>query len=679
MKRTFLFIMLTALVSALQAQVEGGELGEVTVKGSRTIQKNDALWILPTENELKHSTNAYSLLGKLGLEGIRIDPAAHTLTAIDNRGGVSVRINDVPATVQDLLSIDMDAVVRIEYSDRPGLRYGEDVAYSINIVVKPHTSGYTLGTDLTHDLTRRELSDNVFGRFNIGKSEWGLDYSIDYSDRRGARASETADYHLTDGSIRTITRQDLSNRTQSVGQTARLTYSLADTNSVFQMRLTYNGDLSPNIYRQEREINDLTNYTAWRNNKSRSYSPALDIYLHHNFHQHQQLTTSATITHIHTNSDNLYKEETPYVYNVMGRVWSMKSEVLYENHLKPFALTLGLQYNQKFTDNEYSGDAQSQSIFRSSEQYVFSQIAGKLFTRLQYTAGLGISRRYYRQGEYRHDLLVFRPRLSMSYPIAQRLRISYDYQRSQYTSQIAQTNDVTLKVNSMELLVGNPALRPNVVTEHTVRLSYQRPRLNTSLMGYAKLNSRPNMHRYLRTADNIFIDTQENQHHINLLMTQAYARYDLIPEKLDASLVGAYFHMDNKGWEYRHHYNSFVGTTSLNAYLGRWALMAYLNTGFQWLEGEVRGKNGLEMQFVATYQKGPLSLSLYCRNPFRAHPLTHEAELVNENLHRLTTVRDGNQGNYLGLNVTYRLSHGRKYQDIQRKITLEDHDAGILK
>ena len=107
--------------------------------------------------------------------------------------------------------------------------------------------------------------------------------------------------------------------------------------------------------------------------------------------------------------------------------------------------------------------------------------------------------------------------------------------------------------------------------------------------------------------------------------------------------------------------------------------MAYLNTGFQWLEGEVRGKNGLEMQFVATYQKGPLSLSLYCRNPFRAHPLTHEAELVNENLHKLTTVRDGNQGNYLGLNVTYRLSHGRKYQDIQRKITLEDHDAGILK
>ena len=207
MKRLFFLIMVGLCILPVNAQIEGGVIHEVTVKGSRVVQKNDGQWIYPTETELKHSTNAYSLLGKLSLNGIRVDQVGHTLTALDNRGSVSVRINDVPATVQDMLSLDMASVERIEYTDRPGLRYGEDVAYAINIVVRRPTSGYVLGTDLTHDLTRRGFRDNVFGRYNMGKSEWGVDYTLGYADQREGRVDETADYLLTDGTMRTITRR----------------------------------------------------------------------------------------------------------------------------------------------------------------------------------------------------------------------------------------------------------------------------------------------------------------------------------------------------------------------------------------------------------------------------------------------------------------------------------------
>jgi hypothetical protein len=97
------------------------------------------------------------------------------------------------------------------------------------------------------------------------------------------------------------------------------------------------------------------------------------------------------------------------------------------------------------------------------------------------------------------------------------------------------------------------------------------------------------------------------------------------------------------------------------------------------MEGEQRGKNGVEIQTVASYQHGPFSVSLYLRNPFRAHPLVHEARLMNENLQKRNIVRDGEQGNYVGLNFTIKLSHGRKYRDINRTIELEDKDAGVLK
>lgn len=679
MKKVIIVLLMSLGYVIAEAQVEGGSVGEVTVSGNRVVQKNDAQWIYPSETELKHSSNVYSLLGKLSLNGIRVDQPSHSLTATDNRGAVSVRINDVPATMEDMLSIDMASVVRIEYTDRPGLRYGEDVAYAINIVVKRPQSGYAVGADLTHDLTRRGFSDSFFGRFNAGKSELGIDYSIGYEDMRGSKVNEKADYHLTDGSVRTIMRNDISIRQRSLNHNIRLLYSIADSLQVMQMRLKYSGDLLPDKSLREIEIFDRSASIAHRENSGRKHSPAFDVYYHRDLGHHQKLTASATVTHIATKSGSAYDEGTPCIYNVKGRMWSLMSEVIYENRLKPFTLTAGAQYNQKLTDNEYAGDVQSQSLFRSSEQYLFTQVSGTLFKRLQYVAGLGGSRRYYRQGVHQHDFHVFRPRVKVSVPLGKGMRLGYDYQRSMQTSKIALVNDVALRLNPMEIQMGNPALKPTAVTEHTLQANYNMPRWTVQVEGYAKLNHHPNMHRYIRTDDNIFIDTQENQPHCDMIVGNGYVRYDIIPDHLDASLACTYAHFDNRGNDYHHCYNSVQGTMMVNAYLGNWSLMAYADSGWRWMEGEQRCKFGTEIQFVTSYQRGPFSVSFYLRNPFHAHPLSHETWLMNENLQIHDIVRDGEQGNYVGLNFSFKLSHGRKYRDINRTIELEDKDAGILK
>ena len=674
-----IFVLLFVLGNVIaEAQVEGGSVG-VTVSGNRVVQKNDAQWIYPSETELKHSSNVYSLLGKLSLNGIRVDQSSHSLTATDNRGTVNVRINDVPATMEDMLSIDMSSVVRIEYTDRPGLRYGEDVAYAINIVVKRPQSGYAVGADLTHDLTRIGFSDSFYGRFNTGKSEWGIDYSIGYGDLRGCRVNEKTDYHLTDGSVKTITRNDISIRQRSLNHNVRLLYSIADSLQVMQMRLKYSGDLLPDKSLREIEIFDRSASIAHRENSGRKHSPAFDVYYHRDLGHHQKLTASATVTHIATKSGSAYDEGTPCIYNVKGRMWSLMSEVIYENRLKPFTLTAGAQYNQKLTDNEYAGDVQSQSLFRSSEQYLFGQVSGTLFKCLQYVAGLGGSRRYYRQGKHHHDFHVFRPRVKVSVPLGKGMRLGYDYQRSMQTSKIALVNDVALRLNPMEIQMGNPALKPTAVTEHTLQANYNMPRWTVQVEGYAKLNHHPNMHRYIRTDDNIFIDTQENQPHCDMIVGNGYVRYDIIPDHLDASLACTYAHFDNRGNDYHHCYNSVQGTMMVNAYLGNWSLMAYADSGWRWMEGEQRCKFGTEIQFVTSYQRGPFSVSFYLRNPFHAHPLSHETWLMNENLQIHDIVRDGEQGNYVGLKFSFKLSHGRKYRDINRTIELEDKDAGILK
>ena len=154
MKR-LLFLPLLAAMIAVHAQdvKEGETLQEVTVKGSKVVQRVDGQTIYPTRQQLESSTNGYSLLSKLTLPHLRIDPVMHTITALSNLGSVQVRINDIVASKEDLLALDMKAVQYIDYIDNPGVRYGEGVAYVVNIIVKKPVSGYDIGADLTNTLT----------------------------------------------------------------------------------------------------------------------------------------------------------------------------------------------------------------------------------------------------------------------------------------------------------------------------------------------------------------------------------------------------------------------------------------------------------------------------------------------------------------------------------------------
>ena len=136
MKRLILSTFVAFCSAAAMAQEPSTTMSEVTVKAARTVQKADGMWVYPTRQQLENSTDGYSLLAKLALPRIRVDEALSSITALTNLGSVQVRINDVVATREDLLALDMRGVQRVEYIDNPGLRYGEGIAYVINIKVR---------------------------------------------------------------------------------------------------------------------------------------------------------------------------------------------------------------------------------------------------------------------------------------------------------------------------------------------------------------------------------------------------------------------------------------------------------------------------------------------------------------------------------------------------------------
>ena len=151
----------------------------------------------------------------------------HSISAIDQRGGVQIRINGIIADKAEMLSLDPKSIRKIDFIDNPGVRYGDGIAYVIDITTRRADNGYTLGTSLTQALTTRDGDYTVYGKWNTGKSELSLNYSFGYRDFKGIRTEETAYYHLNDGSIYTIQRNDLASRNRSLARTALHLHCLA--------------------------------------------------------------------------------------------------------------------------------------------------------------------------------------------------------------------------------------------------------------------------------------------------------------------------------------------------------------------------------------------------------------------------------------------------------------------
>ena len=472
----------------------------------------------------------------------------------------------------------------------------------------------------------------------------------------------------------TLHRRSLDQLSRSLGQNAALTYSLSDTSYVFQARLTASGTLRPDKTDALME----TDGTSYRDRStSRNFTPSLDFYFHRDLRRHQSFTANAVGTFIRTRGTTEMGEGAPYAYTTDGRTRSLWTEALYENRLRPFTVTGGVQYALRYSRNRYAGDASALNGLHTASLYVFGQLQGRV-GRFTYTGGLGASHRRYSQGGALQHFWLIRPKVTLAWALTDRLRLKYDAEVSQHVSQIAPVSDVSIKRNAMETLVGNPALRPNRVESHLLGLSYTSPRLTAQVQAYYRRNPHCNMAQYIRR-DGSFIYTQTNEGRVNMFYVDAYTQYEVIPRRLTATVYGGVYRFFNYGADYRHFYTSFNGGCSLQAYLGRWSLGAYADNGWRFMEGENRGHQAGAWYLTATYRAtDALSVSLFAQHPFSQHPLTYSAEVVSRYVHKDITQHHRDLGNLVCLRLSWRLDRGRRYRDIDRALEHKDTDAGIL-
>lgn len=682
MKRINILLVLFvyALVGSAQNETKTIELGEVEIKAAKVIHKPDGQIIYPTETQKNASHSGYSILQKLSLPNIRVDEVSQSLSAIDGRGSIQLRINGIIVGREEMLALSPGSISRIDFIDNPGVRYGEGIAYVINILTRRADSGYTVGIDLTQALTVKSGNDLIYGKWNAGNSELSLSYNFGYKDFKGNRTHETAHYLLTDGSTHTIERNDLASRSRNFNNGLQLKYNLADSaDYVFQASLKADFSHIPNNYNRKRIIEEDEQYIATQRERNRSSSPVLDLYFFKQLTPRQSLTLNAVGTYIATSLRSSYDEGAPYAYRVEGKTYSLMSEAIYENRLKPFTFTAGANYMQKYTKNKYTGDVNSVNPMHNRSVYAFAEIKGKLGP-IRYVAGVGGSYLDYRQQAHDYQYWLFRPKASVAYNPVQAVQLKYDFQISEHVSRVAMISNTSIRNNSMEWTLGNPDIRPNREQAHTFQISYTHPRFQSFVQAYGKRCHQPNMATYIRTEDNRFVYTQLNQKEIDVLNLMLYANGWIVPDKLSIALSGTLFRCFNFGEDYTHCKTFYSGTANVQAYLGKLTLSAFMDSGFRFLEGETEGFNGSFVSLNASYRYKNLNLSLAWQQPFRNRYKQFQSDVYNRYVRKTTALHCRDLGNFVSLNIAWKFSQGRAYKDVRRNIEQKaDKDTGILR
>lgn len=128
-------------------------LKEISITQSRVIRKADRWVILPSEQQINSSMNGLDLFDKMNKFHLWVDKNKETITYGANQY-VQVRINGMKASAKDVATLLPQQVLKVEYYEHPGKKFGGEGAKGVlNFIVKHVDGGGAASLSLTDGLS----------------------------------------------------------------------------------------------------------------------------------------------------------------------------------------------------------------------------------------------------------------------------------------------------------------------------------------------------------------------------------------------------------------------------------------------------------------------------------------------------------------------------------------------
>ena len=686
-----------ARIGNVRMQANSYLLKGVTVEAARVVEKVDRQIIFPTKEQVKTASNGYDLLDNLSLPTIIVNRAERKVQSLKG-GDVQIRINDVKASMQDVLALQPDEVTKVEFINVPGLKYGDsNLDAVINYQVRRRYAGYVGGVSTMQGTKAGFNNSDGYFKYNVKKSEFSINYSFSYRSVEERSYESLGTYHLPTGE--TLHRNYLGYDSPFLYTTnnVQLGYNLSEPDKyTLNVRLNFYNHNSPvrgmnQLYQESGKANQYLQ----NNRKMLEQIPSLDIYYSLNMPHDQNLALNLVGTYIGTDYQYRMREYTfnkspdesvknapltDYSYNATGRKRSLIGEGTYSKNWKQMALSVGGQYNISHTDNIYVGSSNADTELKYSNLYLFTQLQGqqKWFS---YQVGVGATRSSIHQGENGYSKWLFRPQVTLQAKASDRLSFKWS---SKITSDIPSLSDLSelrQYSNSFEARDGNSGLKPFTGYNNTLSASWNIPLMSVYLEGNWTYYDKPIATSILpekrEDGSYLFVSKPENQKshdYKHLLLTP---EVHLIKDHLDLNLMCEYQNVKTKGLDYSHEFNYFSYGAEIRYMTGNWNIGygAYKVEKSFWGEKTNGGEPTSNLAVTYSYKNWQFGvLGLFVFYPYGC---VYKDELFNKYVQQKNKVRLADQGNMLVFAASFNFSHGRRYHTGSRKLNNSDRDNGI--
>lgn len=684
-------------IGNVKMQAKSFLLKGVTVEAARVVEKVDRQIIFPTKEQVKTASNGYDLLDNLSLPTVIVNRAERKVLSLKG-GDVQIRINDVKASMQDVLALQPDEVTKVEFINVPGLKYGDsNLDAVINYQVRRRYAGYVGGVSTMQGTKAGFNNSDGYFKYNVKKSEFSINYSFSYRSVEERSYESLGTYHLPTGE--TLHRNYLGYDSPFLYTTnnVQLGYNLSEPDKyTLNVRLNFYNHNSPvrgmnQLYQESGKANQYLQ----NNRKMLEQIPSLDIYYSLNMPHDQNLALNLVGTYIGTDYQYRMREYTfnkspdesvknapltDYSYDATGRKRSLIGEGTYSKNWKQMALSVGGQYNISHTDNIYVGSSNADTELKYSNLYLFTQLQGqqKWFS---YQVGVGATRSSIHQGENGYSKWLFRPQVTLQAKASDHLSFKWSSKITSDIPSLSGLSELRQYSNSFEARDGNSGLKPFTGYNNTLSASWNIPLMSVYLEGNWTYYDKPIATSILpeKREDGSYLfvskpENQKNHDYKHLLLTP---EVHLIKDHLDLNLMCEYQNVKTKGLDYSHEFNYFSYGAEIRYMTGNWNIGygAYKVEKSFW--GEKTNGGEPTSNLVVTYSYKNWQFGVLGLFVFYPHGCVYKDELFNKYVQQKNKVRLADQGNMLVFTASFNFSHGRRYHTGSRKLNNSDRDNGI--
>jgi hypothetical protein len=660
------------------------QLEAVTITTSNTINKTDRLIVFVTDQQKANSSNGINLLVTMQLPRLTVNPLTNAVT-LPGDERVQFCINGANVEPDEIRALQPKDIIRVDYLDNPGLRYG-NASVVINYVLKREVTGGSVSMDLGNSITTWFADDQVAFKINHKKSEFGLNYSLRYRKPKGIWADDEYRFNFPDGSSMTRFSKGSSADFREEYHTIALNYNLMDNKYFFNATMRFSGLYDDKIRysSQYTALNPSDITRVQQGTKARQLLPSIDLYYFRSLKNKQNLILNVVGTYINSTVNQKYEATkagqlvSDILSDIAGTKYSIIGEGIYEKILENSnRFTAGLKHTQAFADNDYTGTESALTKMTQAETYVYAEYSGKK-DKFSYLGGIGLSRSYTEQvSENDYTSYTFRPKLTLQYDFSRSMFLRLRGEAYNSVPSLSSLSAVDQYIDTLQIMRGNPFLKPNM--NYSTNLLFSWRKGIYGINSYTNYVYSPNavMQDVLRETGK-FIRTNENQKSWQKLNNELTFSAGPIKNHVMVSLTGGMNYYISDGNTYYHTYTNFYCRAQVMAMYKKMRAIFQLNTANDQFHGETMNGGEKSHLFMLSYNGGKYSIAAGIMSPFsnqykrysenRNIYMPYEMYTYANDFSRMVLIKFG-----------WNFDFGRKVKSENKRINNSDTDSGIVR